>query len=110
MIGWTRIPIADIPKLIISVIVGAILTCALFALLSPDTLKLMPGWVFGGAMLVILAASIAAGNYIWEWIEGWELWGKLRLPKINIRRRGYQLGRAMARFGRRTSSKKPATH
>lgn len=106
MIGWTRIPITDIPKLIITMVVGAILLCVLIAPLSPDTLRRMPVWVLGGAVLLILAASIAAGNYIGEWIEDWELWDKLRLPKMNVHRRGYQLGKAMAGIGRRARSKR----
>ncbi len=108
MIGYIRI--ADIPKFIISMVVGVILVCAFFALLSADALKRIPGWIFGGAMILILAASITAGHYIWEWIDDWRWGRKLRRPERNVYVSGHKLGKAIAVFGRRFRSKKSATH
>jgi hypothetical protein len=69
MIGYIRI--ADVPQLVITVIVFVILSCVFFVPLEhfPDLEKAMPGWVFIGVMLFIVTASIVAGHFIWKWLD-----------------------------------------
>ncbi len=69
MVGYIRI--ADVPQLIITVIVFIVLTCAFFVPLDhfPDLEKAMPTWVFAGVMLFIVAASAVAGHHIWKWLD-----------------------------------------
>jgi hypothetical protein len=69
MIGSIRI--ADVPQLVITVIVFIILTSAVFVPLDhfPDLEKAMPAWVFAGVALFIVAASAVAGHYIWKWLD-----------------------------------------
>jgi hypothetical protein len=66
MIGSIRI--ADVPQLVITVIVFVVLTGAFMTPLEHfDLEKATPGWVFIGVMSFIVAASVVAGHYIWKW-------------------------------------------
>jgi hypothetical protein len=68
MIGFIRV--SDIPKMLVSFVVGIVLIGGFFWVLAsfPNLLKL-PEWVFIGIMLLILWVSFSAGEYIWERIR-----------------------------------------
>jgi hypothetical protein len=69
MIGSIRI--ADVPQLIITLVVFGILSCAFFLLLGqfPSLDEAMPIGVFVGVLLLFIAASIVGGHYIWKWLD-----------------------------------------
>ena len=69
MIGYIRI--ADVPQLIITLVVFVVLSLAFFVPLErfPDLEKAIPGSVIFGVVLLIVAASIVAGHYIWKWLD-----------------------------------------